>query len=210
MTAKHRRNRIVVVGGFFLVAALALGISRVASPADAAKTKQDRLWRWAARVPGVRTEDVPLAAEAARAAGLDPATVRSVVASGTGRGEARLVSASSPSGGVCFALVAPGQASSFSCRRPAATEAIVIRLVYGGSSLGSIDHATVVGVGRGDVESVSVTSEDGTVRLLALNRWRGFGYTAADTGSLPAALSAYGKNGSLLQHIELGPLATPE
>jgi hypothetical protein len=210
MTAKHRRNRIVIASGFFLVAALALGVSRIASPADAAKAKQDQLWRWAARVPGIRSGDSALAAEAARAAGLDPATVRSVVATGTGGGEARLVSASSRSGVVCFAITAPGQASSFSCRRPAATEAMVFRVVYGGSSLDSVDHATVVGVGRGDVGSVSVTTENGTVRTLALNRWRGFGYTAVDVGSFPTALSAYGKNGSLLQHAELGPLAAPE
>jgi hypothetical protein len=209
MIAKHRRNRIVIASGFFVVAALALGVSRVASPADAAKAKQIRLWTWAARVPGVKTEQTPLAAEAARAAGLDPATVRSVVASGTGRGEARLVSAGSRSGGACFAVTAFGEASSFSCRRPG-KDALIIRVVNGGSSLGSVDHATVVGVGRGDVRSVSVTTEDGAVRTLVLNRWRGFGYTATDAGSFPAALSAYGTYGSLLQHVELGPLAAPE
>jgi hypothetical protein len=210
MSAKHGRTRIVIASGLFVVAALALGISRVASPADAAKANQDRLWRWATHVPGVRTEDAPLAVEAARAAGLDTATVRSVVASGTGRGATRLVSASSRSGSVCFAVAAPDQTSSFSCRRPAASEAIVIRLIYGGSSLDSVDQATLVGVGRGDVGSVSVTTEDGTVRMLALNRWRGFGYAAVDAGSFTAALSAYGKNGSLLQHVELGPLEAPE
>jgi hypothetical protein len=209
MTAKYRRTRIVIASGLFVVAALALGVSRVASPADAAKAKQDRLWTWAARVPGVRMEDAPLAVEAARAAGLDTSTVRSVVATGTGRGVARLVSASSRSGGVCFAVTAVGETSNFSCRQLDGKDALIIRLVYGGSSLGSVDHATVVGVGRGDVGSVSVTTANGTVRTLAMNRWRGFGYAAVEAESLPTALSAYGKNGSLLQHVELGPIAAP-
>jgi hypothetical protein len=210
MTANSQRARIVIVLGLLVIAAISFGISRLAAPADAAKARQARLWTWAARVPGARMNDAPLAANAARAAGLDPSTVRSVVASGTGRNETHLVSASSSSGGVCFAVTAPGQASSFSCRRQTGKEAMVIRLVYGGSSLDNVDHATVVGVGRGDVGSVSLTTEDGTVRTLVLNRWRGFGYAATDTGSFPRTLSAYGKNGTLLQHIELGPLAAPE
>jgi hypothetical protein len=209
MTAKHRLNRIVIASGLFVVAALALGVSRVASPADAAKAKQERLWKWAARVPGVRTDGTPLAAEAARAAGLDPATVRSVVASGAGRGEARLVSASSRSGGACFAVTAFGQASSFSCRRPGAHEAVLVSVVYGGTSLDSVDHVTVVGVARGDVASASITTRDGAVRTLALNRWRGFGYATNDPSSSPLALSAYGRDGSLLQRVDLGSFAAP-
>jgi hypothetical protein len=206
---KMHRRIAVMAAGLLAVAAVALGITRVASSADAAKTEQARLWKWAARIPGVRTGDVPLATEAARAAGLDPATVSSVVARGAGRGEARLVSASSHAGGVCFAVTALGEASSFSCRRPGAQEAALIRVVYGGSSVDSVDHVTVVGVGRGDVGSISVTTTDGTVRALVLNRWRGFGYAAVDPGSLPTALSVYGKNGSLLQRVDLGSFAAP-
>ena len=204
----HRRI-VVIATGLLAVVSVALGITRVASSADAAKTRQARLWKWAAGVPGVRTNDVPLAAEAARVAGLDPATVRSVAASGLGRGEARLVSASSRSGGICFAVTALGEASSFSCRRPAAQEAMLIRLVYGGSSPDSVDHATLVGVGRADVGSISVTTSDGTVRAVALNRWRGFGYAAVAPSSLPTAVSAYGKNGALLQRVDLGSIAAP-
>jgi hypothetical protein len=209
MTANRRRNRIVIAVALFGVAAVALAISRVATPADAAKARQARLWTWAARVPGVKTDDMSLAAKAAGAAGLDPATVRSVVASGKGRGVARLVSASSASGGVCFATTAPGEASSFSCRQPSTREAVLVRVVYGGSSLDSVDHVTVVGVGRGDVGSISVTRADGTLRTLALNRWRGFGYAADDPSSSPMALSAYGRNGSLIQRVDLGSFAAP-
>jgi hypothetical protein len=47
------------------------------------------------------------------------------------------------------------------------------------------------------------------VRALTLNRWRGFGYAASDPKSLPTTLSAYGKNGSLLQQVDLGSFVSP-
>jgi hypothetical protein len=198
MTANHRRNRIVIAAALFAVAALVLGISRVASPADAAKARHARLSTWA-----------PLAAEAAGAAGLDPATVRSVAAGGTGRSEAHLVSANSRSGGACFAVTAFGESSSFSCRRPDAKEALTIRVIYGGTSLDAVDHVTLVGVARGDAASVSVVTTDGTVQRLALNRSRGFGYAANDSASLPIAVAAYARNGTLLQRVDLGSFTAP-
>jgi hypothetical protein len=209
MTIPQRRKRLVIAAGLVTAAALVVGVSRVATAADAAKTSRAGRWTWTARMPGAHMETAPLAVDAARAAGLDPGTIRAVVTGGTGQGEARLVSASSRSDGVCFAITAPGQASSFSCRRPTAKEAMVVRVVYGGTSLDSVDHVTVVGVARGDVGTVSVTTADGTLRTLPLNRWRGFSYASDDAESLPTALSAIGKTGSLLERIDLGSFAAP-
>jgi hypothetical protein len=208
MTIHRRRNHIATAAGLVTAVALVAGVSRVATAADT-KTSHAGRWTWTARVPGARMETAPLAAEAARAAGLDAGTIRAVAAGGAGAGEAHLVSASSRSGGVCFAITAPGQASNFSCRRPSGKEAMIIRVVYGGSSLDSVDHVTLVGIARGDVGSVSVTTADRTLRTLPLNRWRGFGYASDDAESLPTALSAIGKGGSLLQRIDLGSFAAP-
>jgi uncharacterized membrane protein len=46
MTAEPRkqRRRVVIAMGFLATAAIALGISRVATPADAAKARHSGLW----------------------------------------------------------------------------------------------------------------------------------------------------------------------
>jgi hypothetical protein len=206
VTALQKRRLIITcVAAVVAAAALALVASRFATPADAAKTRQARLWTWRTQVPGVAKNVPPLAAESARAGGLDPASVRTVVSTGG----ASLVAARSSAGGACFGLASATQASSFSCRLPSRREAVLIRLLSGGSDVTKVDYAVLVGVARADVGRVAVTTvTDGTANLL-LNSWRGFGYAATAPGAFPSKLSVYGKNGSLLQQIDLGVLESP-
>ncbi len=48
-------------------------------------------------------------------------------------------------------------------------------------------------------------TQNGTERSLALNRWRGFTYSAASPGDFPATLRAYDAGGSVIDEVQTLP-----
>jgi len=64
-----------------------------------------------------------------------------------------------------------------------------------------IDRVSFVGVVRSDVARVTLVTAKGLERELPLNQWRAFGFTTTSPRFFPAALRAYGGDGSLIEEL---------
>lgn len=165
---------------------------------------------WQSAVPGERVAASDIARTSARAAGIQPASLRRVASAGSGIETTDLLAGENSSGDVCFGISTPIQQSSFACLDQLGRDgnAIVAFPTFGGGPGDAIaSRSIIVGVLRDDVARLVAVLPAGTTRDIAFDEWRGFAYEAHATALVPTALVAYDASGTLLQQQELSTAA---
>jgi hypothetical protein len=180
---------------------------KAAQPADT--------WTPGGTLPGVRLSRATLSARGqasvqaavAISRGIDARSIRDVVTGGALGRSLKLVTARGPGGAACVSVITDsGGARQFSCLDSVGDEGAVVRFAAsGGSTINETDWTTLVGLARSDVARVTLVSQDGSERSLALNHWRGFTYSADDPPAFPASLRAYDPAGSLIEELPTLP-----
>ena len=162
-------------------------------------------WSWAANVPGRLLVPHQVTSTVARLGGIDPASLREVVAVTTTRGERfTIVAGSNGAGEACFSFGTRGFAKSFDCLAELPPGLAVRKyLSAGGATPDVVDYVIVAGFARSDVARVVLTLADGSERQLNLNQWRAFAYTASARTEMPTKLTAYGSDGSAVQEDDI-------
>jgi hypothetical protein len=162
-------------------------------------------WAWDTGLPGGSTIANDLTLRAARFSGVNPATLRNVIAVENSEGERLTISAGyDGTGKTCFGYAQPGVARDFDCVDARIEDFTVLPYVsMGGRTLRSVDRAAVMGIVRNDVSRIELTLIDGSRRKLSLNRWRAFAYLATEGNAMPKTLTAYRDDGSVLQEVNV-------
>jgi hypothetical protein len=139
--------------------------------------------------------------------GVDPSTVREVVAGGTFGFGMRLITARGRGGEPCVSFVTDrGGARQFSCFDAAGGGGALLRFVGdGGTTLGKVEWVNVVGLARSDVARLTLVTQGGSERELPINRWRGFTYSTDVQAGFPASLRAYDADGSVIEEMPTLP-----
>lgn len=219
-----RRRRLALV---FAAAVALLALLLVAGPAlgirpiDAVFGEEPTpSWTWPEGVPGDPVsvpETVRLAGIERQAFGrdrlgtdVDFATVRQIVAAGSGDQRQAQLAARGLHGDVCLAVVDGHfprfrSVSPFGClhrRAYTAKQAVFVNESTGGHRGSVVDYVTLTGVVRADVGRVEVELADGQTIELPLNRWRGFGYYTTDPRRFPTTVSVYRTWSSFFRHHE--------
>lgn len=147
-------------------------------------------------------------AAVAFSAGVDPSSVREVVAGGTfGFGGMRLVTARASDGRPCVSFVTDrGGGREFTCFDAEGETGALVRFVGdGGTTLGKVEWVNIVGLARSDVARLTLLTQGGAERDLPLNGARGFAYSTEDKDAFPASLRAYDADGSLIEEMPTLP-----
>jgi hypothetical protein len=196
---KITRNRI---GLAVVVAAGALAAAIVGVIAPGSTASPDNRWTVNRVLGGTPIVADALAVDVARASAVNPGQLRRLVAAGQGRHRFSLVAGQGKTR-TCFAVAGAGFMSQFHCGWPTSDEAVIQRLMTGGSSTEVVEHATLVGLARDDVNSLALTLADGSTRTLSLNAQNAFAYSAETAAELPSTLVARNGDGDVLQKVEL-------
>ena len=198
---RYSRFTRVVIGLTTLAGAAALtGIalaSTTRSVQSASVATPSTLWTWTnGTVPGVPITASVGVQEAASRAGV---AVSSLRAAATAPDGLMLLFGHNSTGNLCAAGASSAFVSTFTCLSGWTDKfAMLYSATDGGPREGVVDHASLVGVARPDVTRISVTTRIGTSDI-ALNRWRGFSYTAASANDLPLSITAYNASGMALE-----------
>lgn len=207
---------VVCAAAVLLVAGPALGFRPIG---DVLGSEPTPSWTWPEGVPGEPVEVPTIVRDANEQLGgrlrrdrVDLSTVRQIVSAGEGPAQNAFLAARGLNGDVCLAKVGGGGhvGTPFECLhdppRPGVTsddeQAVLLAPSSGGHRGSVIDYSTLVGVARADVGRVELELVNGETIELALNRWRGFGYTTTDPARFPKTLSVYRTWSFLFRHHE--------
>lgn len=220
MTSKVRKRRNLVVVTALIAAAAVAGVWAIAAGGaggTASTSTAAATWTPGGQLPGTpmgmtrpsaRVASGVQAALAISSRGIDPGSVREVVAGGVFGGLGmRLLTARGLEGDPCIAMVTnTGGARSFSCLTSQDGGGALVRYVAdGGTTIGNVEWVSLVGLARSDVARVTLVTQSGAEQTLTLNRWRGFTYSADSKDAFPASLRAYDPDGSLIEELETLP-----
>lgn len=217
-SVQKRRNLVAVsaltaaaaVTGVWAIAAV--GAGGTASTSTAAAT-----WTPSGHLPGTpvgmtrppaRVASGVQAALAISRRRIDPASVREAVTGGVFGGLGmRLITARALGGEPCFSMVTDtGVARSFHCLNSRSGGGALMRYVMdGGTTIGSVEWVSLIGLARSDVARVTLVTQSGAERALNLSRWRGFTYSADSADAFPSSLRAYDADGSVIEEMPTLP-----
>lgn len=167
-----------------------------------------RPWSFGGGVPGNPIQVDSLAQQAAAYAGVDVASIRSVIATA----DLKFLAGLSP-GGVCFAAETADTMLGFECltdlleTKP--DRAFVVRFELAGSASTAASSIRLVGIARGDVTRIEVQSVGGRSTSLSLNAFGGFAYSTQAHADVAVALNAYGPDGALIESMPIS-IAPPD
>jgi hypothetical protein len=210
----HSKMRIsLAVMGIAALVLLSIAWADNASTAGGNTSATAATWTPGGHLPGVPlARSTNLSARGVQAAvaissGIDAQSIREVVSGGAFGLRLRLITARGPNRAPCVSFITEsGGAGQFSCFDSSSGEGALVRFAFsGGSIVNKTDWTTLVGLARSDVSRVTMLTQNGNERSLALNRWRGFTYSAASASDFPAALRAYGADGSLIDELQTLP-----
>ena len=207
--------RSKLVGVPLAVVALGLVVAAGGSPARTSAGAETRAGApgWDGPIPGVPVaqRELPARAQAGVRAAVaispevDSRSVRRVTRAGPFGRAVTLLAAAGSGGRPCFSFVAEnGGTREFACIGEGAS-ALVRFLSFGGTSLGSVDWVTMIGIARSDVRRVGMVTVDGSEIELRLDRWGAFGYTTGSRAGFPAVLRAYGAAGEVVDEVRASP-----
>ncbi len=207
------------VAGMILVCAAVIGLAvtlGATAGADPVPAGATGIWSWEDGLPGTPIESTgevsqqsqdAVGAALAVSKGVQQGSVRQVVTVKSAGDGLTLLSGAGANGEPCFTMLTDlGGTREFSCLGSFAAGDAIVRFVgSAGPTVDVIDRVSLVGVVRSDVARVTLVTAKGVEQELPLNQWRAFGFTTTSPDSFPAALRAYGGDGSLIEELSTYP-----